>query len=254
MYPDFEVVVVDNSSRGIGTLEYLQGYDQRLTVMRVDLPGNHSAVKNFAVERAAGSVVCLLRDNTEVISGDWLTEMVAQLAQPDVGAVGAKLYYADGRVEHGGMLLGVLGVAGYAHRLSDRLSVGYFGQLQLAHQMSAVSDACAVVRREAWEQVQGFDQASLPGEFGDIDFCLRLREAGWNVAWTPNAELYHHESQSHERGKSEAEAFARAVAYMESRWGFGTLRSDPYYNLNLSLDSEDYGLAWPTRATYGVRE
>jgi GT2 family glycosyltransferase len=251
MYPDFEVVVVDNSSRDLGTLEYLRGNDHRVTVMRADLPGNHSAVKNLAVAQTSGDVLCFLSDNTEVISGEWLAEMVAQLWQPDIGAVGAKLYYADGRVEHGGMLLGVKGIAGRAHRLSDRLSVGYFGQLQLAHRMSAVSEACIVVRREAWAQVQGFDEKTLPDEFSDVDFCLRLREAGWDVVWTPYAELYHHESQLDDRDKADTETFARAAAYMETRWGFSGLRRDPYYNLNLSLDAEDYSLAWPPRGSYG---
>ena len=251
MYPDFEVVVVDNSSRDIGTLEYLRGNDHRVTVVRADLPGNHSAVKNLAIAQTSGDVVCFLSDNTEVISGEWLAEMVAQLWQPGVGAVGAKLYYADGRVEHGGMLLGVKGIAGRAHRLSDRLSVGYFGQLQLAHRMSAVSEACVVVRREAWAQVQGFNESALPDEFSDVDFCLRLREAGWDVVWTPYAELYHHESQLYEREKADTESFARAATYMETKWGFRGLRRDPYYNLNLSLDAEDYSLAWPPRGSYG---
>ena len=251
MYPDFEVVVVDNSSRDIGTLEYLRGNDYRVTVIRADLPGNHSAVKNLAVAQTTGEVVCFLSDNTEVISGEWLAEMVAQLWQPGVGAVGAKLYYTDGRVEHGGMVLGVMGIAGRAHRLSDRLSVGYFGQLQLAHRMSAVSDACCVVRREAWAEVQGIDATTFPDEFGDVDLCMRLREAGWGVVWTPYAELYHHQSPHFERDDPQTESFARAAAYMESRWGLRGLRRDPYYNLNLSLDAEDYSLAWPPRGSYG---
>jgi len=164
---------------------------------------------------------------------------------------GALAMTADGRVEHGGMLVGVLGTAGRAHRLSDRLSLGYFGQLQLAHRMSAVSEACFAVRREAWDQLQGFDQASLPGELGDVDFCLRLSEAGMDIVWTPYAELYHHVPQTVERDRAESETLARATAYMQTRWGFDRLRQDPYYNPNLSLDAEDYSLAWPPRGSYG---
>ncbi len=148
------------------------------------------------MQRTAGEVVCLLNDDTEIISGEWLTEMVSQVLQPGVGAVGAKLYYDESRIQHAGVVLGVYGVAGHAFRMFDRLSPGYFGNLQLAHRMSAVTAACAVVRREAWDQVGGFDEKNLPIAFNDIDFCLRLREAGWEIVWTPYAELYHHESTS----------------------------------------------------------
>jgi glycosyltransferase involved in cell wall biosynthesis len=250
IYPNFEVLVVDNSSRSFETLQYLQDYDQRLTVIRDEQPFNHSAINNDAVARTTGDVVCLLNDDTEVISGEWLTEMVGQLSQPGVGAVGSKLYYADGRIQHAGVILGVHGIAGHAHRNFDRLSVGYFGHLQLAHRMSAVTAACMAVRREAWEQVQGLDAVNLPVVLNDVDFCLRLREAGWDVVWTPNSELFHHESTS--RGIDDegpaAEAFSRAATYMELRWGFAGLRNDPRYNPNLSLDAENFSLAWPPRS------
>ena len=118
--------------------------------------------------------------------------------------------------------------------------------------MSAVTAACIVVRREVWDQVGGLDETNLPVAFNDVDFCLRLRAAGWEVVWTPYAELLHHESIS--RGPDDqgprAEAFAREVTYMEQRWGFEGLRNDPYYNPNLSLDAEDFSLAWPPRASY----
>ncbi len=252
MYPNFEVVVVDNSSRTLGTLEYLRACDHRVTVIRDDRPFNHSAINNSAVASTSGEIVCLLSDDTEVISGDWLTEMVAQVSQPGVGAVGAKLYYGDGRIEHAGVILGIHGVAAHAHLNFDRLSVGYFGQLQLAHHMSAVTAACAVVRREAWDAVNGFDEEHLPAVFNDVDFCLRLREAGWGLVWTPYAELFHRESTSggiDDEGPP-AEAFGRAVAYMEMRWSFMGLRQDPYYSPNLTLDAEDFSLAWPPRTSY----
>lgn len=252
VYPDFEVVVIDNSSRTYPTLSWLQGHDDRLTVLRDERPFNYAAINNFAVSRTAGDVVCLLNDDTEVMSGEWLTEMVSQLMQPGVGAVGAKLLYDDGRIQHAGVILGVGGVAGHAHRLSDRVSMGYFGNLQLAHRVSAVTAACVAVRREAWEQVEGMDEVNLPVAFNDVDLCMRLREAGWEIVWTPHAQLLHHESIS--RGPDtegpRAEAFAREVLYMEKRWGFDGLRKDKYYNPNLSLNAEDYSLAWPPRESY----
>jgi glycosyltransferase involved in cell wall biosynthesis len=250
MYPNFEVLVIDNSSASYATLSYLQSYDDRLRVIRDERPFNFAALNNYAVDRTQGEVVCFLNDDTEVISGEWLTEMVGQLLQPGIGAVGAKLYYEDGRIQHAGVVLGIRGVAGHSHRLSDRLSPGYSGHLQLAHRMSAVTAACMVVRREAWEQVHGFDEQNLPIAFNDVDLCLRLRETGWSVVWTPYAELFHRESVS--RGPDDvgprADAFKREIVYMEQRWGFDWLRQDPFYNPNLTLDSEDFSLAWPPRA------
>lgn len=248
-YPNFEVVVVDNGSRSRPTLEYLRGNEHRISVIRDERPFSHSALSNSAVARTAGDVVCLLHDDTEVISGSWLTEMVSQLKQPGVGAVGAKLYYGDGRVQHGGVLLGVFGVAGHAHRNFDRLATGHFGHLQLAHSVSAVTAACAVIRREAWEQVGGFDEANLPNVLNDVDLCLRLGKAGWQIVWTPYAELFHDEATSRDPDieGSRRDRYDRAAAWMVSRWGAEGLRRDPHYNPNLTLDAEDLSLAWPPR-------
>lgn len=248
-YPNFEVVVVDNASRSRPTLEYLRGNEHRISVIRDDRASGHSALYNDAVARTAGDVVCLLHDDTEVISGGWLTEMVSQLEQPGVGAVGAKLYYRDGRVQHGGVVLGVFGMAGHAHRNFDRLATGHFGHLQLAHGVSAVTGACLVVRREAWDQVGGFDEANLPTALNDVDLCLRLREAGWSIVWTPYAELFHEAPTGPHTdvAGSGQEASDRAAAWMKTRWGAEGLRKDRYYNPNLSLDAEDFSLAWPPR-------
>ena len=247
-YPDFEVLVVDNSSEHLPTLQYLAGLDDRLRVIRDERPFNYAELNNAAVDRTTGEFVCLLNDDTEVINPDWLTELVTQALDPEVGAVGAKLYYDESRIQHAGVVLGIYGVAGHTFRMFDRLSPGYFGNLQLARRMSTVTAACLLVRREAWDQVDGMDGVNLPIAFNDVDFCLRLRVAGWEIVWSPYAEMYHHESTT--RGADDgprADAFKREVNYMESRWGFDTLRRDPYYNPNLSLDGEDYSLAWPPR-------
>ncbi len=248
VYPDYEVVVVDNSSRGLSTLQYLRGLADLLTVIRDERPFNFAALNNHAVRQTSGDLILLLNDDTEVIAEDWLWEMVSQLVQPGVGAVGPKLYFPDGRIQHGGILLGIGGIASHDHRLADRASPGYFGKLQLAHRMSAVTGACMLVRREAWDAVGGLDEVNLPIAYNDVDFCLRLREAGWDVVFTPHAQLIHHESISRgpESDGARAEAFAREVAFMQTRWG-SELRSDPYYNPNLSLEAENCSLAWPPR-------
>ena len=195
-------------------------------------------------------MLCLLNDDCEIVHYDWLEEMVSQLLQDGVGAVGAKLLYGDGRVQHGGIVLGVGGVAGHAHRLDDRLSTGHFNRMLVPHSLSAVTAACTVVRRSAFEQVGGLNEVNLAVAFNDVDFCLRLGEAGWRIVWTPFAELMHLESVT--RGPDDgprADRFGREVAYMKKRWG-DLLRQDPSYNPNLTLEHEDFGLAFPPRVTW----
>jgi O-antigen biosynthesis protein len=248
-YPHLEVVVVDNGSRVPAVLDYLRSRQADLTVIRDERPFNYAALNNEAVKQAAGEVVCLLNDDTEITSGSWLDEMVGQLYQPAVGAVGAKLYYEDGTIQHGGVVLGVGGVAGHAYRRAAHDSTGCMGRLQLAQTMSAVTGACMAVRREAWEQVRGMDEDHLAVAFNDVDFCLRLREAGWRIVWTPWAELSHHESVSRGSETKRRDAFASEERFMYLRWG-RVLRTDPAYNPNLSLVAEDFSLAWPPRVSY----
>jgi glycosyltransferase involved in cell wall biosynthesis len=250
-YPNFEIVVIDNGSEQFATLEFLRENEQHLTVIRDERPFNYSALNNAAVRRTSGDVVCLLNDDTEVITADWLDEMVGQLLVPGVGAVGAKLYYPDGRIQHGGVIVGLGGVAGHSHRMSDRLAPGYYGRLLVAQSLSAVTGACMVVRRQAWEEVGGLEEENLAIAFNDVDFGLRLRRAGWRVVWTPHATLYHHESIS--RGPDDVghrvAAFAKEIQFVKDRWG-ESLLNDPAYNPNLTLDTEDFALSWPPRVSY----
>jgi O-antigen biosynthesis protein len=247
-YPNFEIVVVDNGSESHPVLEYLRDLEPSLTIIRDDAPFNYPEINNRAVGRARGEVVCLLNDDTEILGGDWLDEMVGQVMQEGVGAVGAMLYYPNGEIQHAGVILGIGGVAGHAMRTGDRLSVAGSGRIQLPRSMSAVTGACMVVRREAWEQVKGMDARNLPVAFNDIDFCLRLIEAGWRVVWTPFAELLHHESISRglDTEGERATRFAREIRYMKQRWGL-KLRNDPAYNPNLTLQYENFSLGWPPR-------
>lgn len=251
-YPNFEIVVVDNGSNDVATLDYLKANSRYLTVIHDDRPFNFSALNNAAAQRVSGSVLCLLNDDTEVITGDWLDELVSQLLVPGVGSVGAKLLYPDGRIQHGGVIVGIGDVAGHAHRMSDRLSPGYCGRLLVAQSFSAVTGACMVVRREAWDQVGGLDEKNLAIAFNDVDFGLRLGEAGWRVVWTPYAMLYHHESISRgtETRAARISGYSQEVLYMQRHWG-ETLKKDPAYNPNLTVQTEDFALAWPPRVSYG---
>jgi GT2 family glycosyltransferase/2-polyprenyl-3-methyl-5-hydroxy-6-metoxy-1,4-benzoquinol methylase len=255
-YDNYEFLVVDNGSRTAPTLDFFRAHEDWMTVIRDERPFNYSALHNSAVQHARGDLLLLLNDDVEVMGGDWLEEMVTQVMRPRVGIVGAKLDYPNGSIQHAGVTLGVHGVAGHLHRGADRFDLGYFGDLALTRQVSAVTGACMLVRRNVYEELGGLDAQELAIAFNDIDFCLKAREAGWNVIWTPFAELIHHESIS--RGRDDvgprADEFRREVACMQSRWAH-VLRHDPAYNPNLTLLSEHAELAWPPRVSlvHGAR-
>jgi glycosyltransferase involved in cell wall biosynthesis len=248
-YPAYEVVVVDNQSSDPAALEYLARIerDPRVRVLRYDAPFNYSAINNWAIGQCDGAVIGLLNNDIEVISPDWLAEMTSQAMRPGVGAVGAMLYYPNDTIQHAGVVLGVHGVAAHRYVGMPRGYPGHGGRARVAQQLSAVTGACLVVTREAYERVGKLDEA-LQVAFNDIDFCLRLEEAGYRNIWTPFAELYHHESAS--RGSEDTEEkrqrFAGEVDRMIQRWG-SRLKNDPAYNPNLSLESLHSELAAPPR-------
>ncbi|SAK69546.1 glycosyltransferase family 2 protein [Caballeronia ptereochthonis] len=238
-YPGFEIVVVDNGSVKPETLAYFDTLRARpnVRVVRDDRPFNFSALNNAAVALARGDFVCLLNNDIEVISPDWLEELVSIAALPGNGAVGACLWYPNDTLQHGGVVLGLGGIAGHMHYKIRRGAPGYFGRAMAAQNLSVVTAACLVIRKSIYEEVGGLDE-ELAVAFNDVDFCIRVREAGYRNVWTPHAELYHHESAT--RGTDMApekfQRFQREVRLMESRWG-DVLLHDPAYNPNLSLDT-----------------
>ncbi|MDX8385011.1 MAG: glycosyltransferase family 2 protein, partial [Gallionella sp.] len=221
-YSRFEMLVVDNQSTDQEALAYLEKISrhEKIRVLSYDHPFNFSSMNNFAVREMRGEVVCLLNNDTEVISPDWLEEMVGHLLQPQVGVVGAKLYYPNGQVQHGGDLVGVGGVANHAHAFLKRDDPGYCNRAVVAQELSAVTAACMVTWKSIYEELGGLDEEHLKVAFNDVDYCLRVREAGYKVVWTPHAELDHHESVS--RGKDSSpekkRRAAREAAYMRKRW------------------------------------
>jgi GT2 family glycosyltransferase len=241
--------VVDNQTTDPAALAYLDELRHRegVTVHGYDAPFNYSAINNWAAGRARGSVLALVNNDIEVISEDWLEEMVGQALRPGIGAVGAMLYYPDGRIQHAGVILGLGGIANHAYVGEPANIPGHGGRARVAQSMSAVTGACMVVRRALYEQVGGLDER-LQVAFNDIDFCLRLGEAGYRSLWTPFATLYHNESASRGRDDSgeKRERFLREIALMEQRWG-RLLERDPAYNPNLSLDGKGFDLADPPR-------
>ncbi|MCD5979446.1 glycosyltransferase [Pseudomonas quasicaspiana] len=248
-YENYEIILVDNGSDDDESLRYfaeLEG-EADVLVIRDERPFNYSALNNLAVSQARGELVGLINNDIEVISPEWLDEMVSLALLPCVGAVGARLWYPDDRLQHGGVIVGIGGVAGHSHKCLPRGEYGYFCRASLIQEMSAVTAACMVIRKSVFEQVNGLDEVNLKVAFNDVDFCLRLREAGYVNVFTPFAELYHHESATRgaEDTRLKKKRFKQEVDYMLSRWP--EIKADYAYNPNLTLDHEDFGLAWPPR-------
>lgn len=244
-YPAYHIIIVDNQSVESVTLEWLAQIeqDERVTVLPYDQPFNYAALNNFAVQQSSGDIVGLINNDVEVINPGWLEEMVRHAWRPEIGCVGAKLYYGDGRIQHAGVILGAGGGTAHSHRYFERGAAGYCGRLTLVQNVSAVTGACLLVRRELFEQVGGLEAEHLQIAWNDIDLCLKVQAAGYRNLWTPHAELYHHESVSRGRDVSpeQRQRYQAEKAWMQQRWGEALWR-DPYYNPNLTAAREDFSL------------
>lgn len=251
-YKNFEIIIIDNGSVEDTTLRYFDSISRlgNVRVIHDERSFNFSRLNNFAVTHAKGSLLAFLNNDLEVISPDWLSEMVSYSVQPHNGAIGARLWYPNGLLQHGGVILGIGGVAGHNHKGRPRSDVGYFNRAILAQNLSAVTAACLVIRREIFDAVGGFDEENLSIAFNDVDFCIKVREQGFKNVWTPYAELYHYESVSrgYEHTPEKFERFERETRAMKQRWG-NALNVDPYYNPNLTIQSEDFKFAFPPRIT-----
>jgi GT2 family glycosyltransferase len=244
-YSAYEILLVENRSRRPETFSCYRRLQQRagVRVLTWDQPFNFAAVNNLAASQARGDVLLFLNNDVEAINPDWLEQMLAHALRPEVGAVGAKLYYPDDTVQHAGIILGVGGVAGHSHRHYPRTDAGYARRLRVVQNLSAVTGACLMTRRAVFEQVGGFDERFVL-IYNDVDLCLRLRQKGYVIVWTPWAELYHHESTTR-GGDNTPQKQARVageVALLRSRWGDVLGTGDPYYNPNLTLQREDFSL------------
>lgn len=249
-YANYDILLVDNGSDCPESLAYFRQIAQnpRIQVVRDDREFNYSALNNAAVARAKGDIIGLVNNDIEIITPDWLQEMVGLALRPGVGAVGARLWYPNETLQHAGVVIGVGGVAGHAHLHRPRQDGGYFGRAQITQNYQAVTAACLLVRKVTFLQVGGLNETHLKVAFNDVDFCLRLVEAGLRNVWTPFAEMYHHESatRGYENTPAKQARFASEVHYMHQRWG-DTLKHDPSYNPNLSLADAQFSLAFPPR-------
>ena len=208
-----------------------------------DLPFNYSAINNYAVDHENGEILGLSNNDVEVISNNWLTEMVSHALRANIGCVGAKLYYANNTLQHAGVIVGMHGCAGHSHKFYKRASLGYFERLIHVQNYSAVTAACLLIRKEVFKQVAGFDEQNLTIAFNDIDLCLKVKNLNLHNLWTPHAELYHHESISRgvDTKPEQIERANKEIEYMHNAWNTQNF-NDPAYNINLSVACEDFSI------------
>jgi len=250
-YANYEILIINNSSQNKETYDYFEELrdERRIRVLEYDFTFNFSAINNFAVKHAKGDVLLFLNNDTEVINSDWLTSMLEHVQRKEVGAVGCKLMYPNGMVQHAGVILGLTGgvvekgVAGHSHKWYIGPEHGYFGRVDLIQNVSAVTAACMMIRKTVFEEVGGFDEA-LTVAFNDVDLCLKIRQKGYIIVYTPYACLYHYESLSrgYEDTPVKVERFNEEVKLVRGRWGSVIDAGDPYYSPNLTLSREDFSI------------
>ena len=243
-YPSYEIIVVENNSETKEIFDYYKvlEHHENIRVVKYEGDFNYSRINNFGVSFAKGKYVLLLNNDMKVITREWMDELLMYAQRPDVAAVGGKLYYADNSIQHAGIVIG-LGAhraAGHTHYKDDKMHLGYMGRLCYAQDVTAVTGACLLVGRQQYDEVGGLDEA-FSVAFNDVDFCLKLRRAGYLNVFTPFCELFHYESKS--RGMEEGEKlkrFQNEVALFREKWKAELEAGDPYFNPNFSLDYSDY--------------
>jgi GT2 family glycosyltransferase len=244
-YRNWELLVVENHSARPETFAYYRELEAQANVriLKWETPYNYAAVNNFAAARAAGEVLLFLNNDTEALHVDWLERLLEHALRPEVGAVGAKLYYPDGTIQHGGMVLGIGGIAGHAHRFCSGKSSGYCERLICAQNVSGVTAACLMMRKAIFEEVDGFDP-TFQLDFNDVDLCLKVRQKGYRILWTPHARLWHYECKT--RGRLDTPA-KRKKHELErelflAKWRKVLDAGDPYYSPHLTLEDEMFSL------------
>ena len=245
-YQNYEYVIVENNSTDPATFEYykkLEAENEKVHVVYWDGVFNYSAINNYGASFARGEYFLLLNNDTEIINPNCLEELLGYCMRSDVGAVGARLYYEDDTIQHAGVVIGFGGIAGHCFVLQPRGTTGYCHRIICAQDYSAVTAACMMVKRTAFEEVGGLSE-ELQVAFNDIDFCMKLRKAGYLIVYNPYAELYHYESKSRglEDTPEKVARFNREISVFEKRWPDILRNGDPYYNPNLTLKSQDFSL------------
>ena len=239
-------IIVENNSTEDSTFEYykeIEAQNPKVHVVYWDKEFNYSAINNYGATFAKGEYILLLNNDTEIINEDCIEELLGYCMRSDVGAVGARMYYEDDTIQHAGVVIGFGGIAGHCFVLQPRGTTGYCHRIICAQDYSAVTAACMMVKRSAFEEVGGLTE-ELAVAFNDIDFCMKLRTAGYLIVYNPYAELYHYESKSRglEDTPEKVARFNKEIQIFERRWPDIMRDGDPYYNPNLTLKSQDFSL------------
>ncbi len=245
-YPYYEIVVIENNSQEAETFAYYEQLEKadRIRVIRCVTDWNYSYINNFGVKQMRGRYCLFLNNDTEVITEDWMERMLHFAARKDVGAVGAKLFYPDGTVQHGGVTVGVRGVAGHAFHGFPGNDAGYMSRLVTVQNLSAITAACMMVPREVFDEVGGFDE-DYKVAFNDTDLCMRIRKKGYGIVFDPQVQLVHYESKSRgndEQSPEKLKRFFGESMRFQKQWRRELTEGDPYYNPHLSLDDDSFSI------------
>ncbi|MBQ7333704.1 MAG: glycosyltransferase [Clostridia bacterium] len=246
-YKNYEIIVIENNSTEKETFDYYKLLEKKYKNIKVvvwkDTGFNYSKINNFGFKYAKGEHIVLMNNDIEILTPSWIEEMLMFTQRSDVGAAGMMLYYPDDTIQHAGVIIGLGGVAGHSHKYFPRNHVGYSYRLTIAQNLSAVTAAALMVKRSVFEEIGGLDE-KFAVAFNDVDFCLRIRESGYLIVWTPYATAYHHESKSRgfEDTPEKQKRFASEIERFHGKWSEFLKAGDPYYNPNLTLDREDFSL------------
>ncbi len=244
-YKNYEIIIIENNSDEKEIFDYYKEISRlnNVKIVTWDNLFNYSAINNFGVRHSSGEVLLFLNNDTEVINNDWLERMLEHAQRKEVGAVGAKLYYPNYTIQHAGVILGIGGVAGHSHKDYNGNDFGYYNRLKIVQNLSAVTGACLMMRKELFTQVGGFDE-SYPYAFNDVDLCMKIRDKGYLIIFTPHAELYHYESKTrgYEDTPEKLKRFYKEIELFKQKWGNILEKGDPYYSPNLTLDREDFSI------------
>ena len=244
-YDNYEIVIIENNSKEQKTFDYYDHLSKKYTNVKIveykTNVFNYSKINNFGVQNSNGEYLLLLNNDTQVITPDWIQEMLMFAQREDVGAVGAKLYYPDDTIQHAGVVLGIGGIAGHIHKNFNKNNPGYVARAIVAQDLSAVTAACIMIPRKVFKEVNGFDE-DFKVAFNDVDLCMKIRNLEYLIVFTPFAELYHHESKSrgYEDTPEKIKRFNSEIERFKHKWQKELADGDPYYNPNLSLDYEDF--------------
>lgn len=242
-YSSYEIIIVENNSQEKETFDYYNVLKQKecIKIVTFEKEFNYSAINNLAAAHAKGEYLIFLNNDTQIITPDWMEKLLEEAQKPEVGVVGAKLYYSDDTIQHAGVILGLGGIAGHAHVGNKKEDAGYQNRLIATQEMTAVTAACCIVKKEIFEKVDGFDE-NLAVAFNDIDFCLKVKQAGYRNIFQAQVCLYHDESKSRgiEDTKEKVARFENEIDLFKQKWSMQIERGDEFYNPNLSLEKVDF--------------